>query len=197
MPARAVEHQDDVLVGAGADLGGERGQERAEQGGVDAVGDEPHELARGWSDEAVQIKPLVAVMAAGGQPRGAQTLRRIGFRPRRCSSNAQTSIGIAVSEPWSSLTGAFFKPGLLVQAGLGIGGPRQLPRQVQATQVFDPALRRHFATDPPADPARHLAPSPPSGGGSLSRNASSWASSSSGAAPGLSSRPSPSPARPW
>src|SRR5687768_13397456 len=66
MPARAVEHQNDVLVGAGARLGGERGQERAEQGGVDAVGDEPHDLARGWSDEAVQIEPLVAVMAAGG-----------------------------------------------------------------------------------------------------------------------------------
>ena len=73
MPARAVEHQDDVLVGAGADLGGERCQERAEQGGVDAVGDEPHDLARGWSDEAVQIKPLVAVMAAGG--RAASTWR--------------------------------------------------------------------------------------------------------------------------
>jgi len=66
MPARAVEHQDDVLVGAGARLGGERRQERAEQRGVDAIGDEPHDLARGGPDEAVQIKPLVAVMAAGG-----------------------------------------------------------------------------------------------------------------------------------
>ena len=66
MPARAVEHQNDALVGAGARLGGERRQERAEQRGVDAVGDEPHDLARGWSDEAVQIKPLVSVMAAGG-----------------------------------------------------------------------------------------------------------------------------------
>jgi hypothetical protein len=73
MPARAVEHQDDVLVHAGTNLGGERGQERAEQRGVDAVGDEPHDLASGGPDEAVQIKPLVSVMAAGGQPRGAQT----------------------------------------------------------------------------------------------------------------------------
>jgi hypothetical protein len=71
MPARAVEHQDDVLVGAGADLGGERGQERAEQGGVDAIGDEPHDLAGGWSDEAVQIKPLIAVMAVGGRTAAA------------------------------------------------------------------------------------------------------------------------------
>src|SRR3954453_22652810 len=157
----------------------------------------------------------------GRQPPGAQTLRRIGFRPRRCSSNAQTSTGTAVSEPWSSLTRAwsfpkklpsapkryhplgaflwpqaerrsakvflrnshrhrsatslwgrfyghrrncgprrFFKPRLLVQARLGIGGPRQLTRQVEATQVFDTALGRHGATNPPGDPVRHLAPGP-------------------------------------
>jgi len=72
MPARAVEHQDDVLVGAGADLGGERRQERAEQRGVDAVGDEPDDLARGGPDEAVQIKPLVSVMAADGRTAAAR-----------------------------------------------------------------------------------------------------------------------------
>ena len=66
VPARAVEHQDDVLVGTGADLGGERRQQCAEQGGVDAIGDEPHDLARCWPDEAIKIKPLVAVMTAGG-----------------------------------------------------------------------------------------------------------------------------------
>ena len=73
MPARAVEHQNDALVGAGAGLGGERRQERAEQRGVDAVGDEPHDLTGGRPDEAVQIEPLVAVMAAGG--RAAPTWR--------------------------------------------------------------------------------------------------------------------------
>ena len=71
MPARAVEHHDDVPVGTGADLGGERRQERAEQGGVDAVGDEPHDLAGGGPDEAVQIEPLVAVMTAGGRTAAA------------------------------------------------------------------------------------------------------------------------------
>jgi hypothetical protein len=67
-----------------------------------------------------------------------------------------------VSVPWSSLTRAwsFFKPGLLVQARLGIGRPGHLPRQVQAAQVFDTALGRHCATGPPGDPARHLAPGP-------------------------------------
>src|SRR3954471_7485566 len=65
VPARAVEYQDDVPVGTGADLGGERRQQCAEQGGVDAIGDEPHDLAGGGPDEAVQIEPLVAVMATG------------------------------------------------------------------------------------------------------------------------------------
>jgi hypothetical protein len=72
VPACTVEYQDDVLVGTGADLGGERRQERTEQRGVDAVGDEPHDLARGWPDEAVQIEPLVAVMAAGGRTAAAR-----------------------------------------------------------------------------------------------------------------------------
>src|SRR5918994_4138409 len=72
VPARAVEHQDDVLVGTGADLGGERRQERAEQSGIDAVGDEPHDLAGGWPDEAIKIEPLVAVMAAGARTASAR-----------------------------------------------------------------------------------------------------------------------------
>src|SRR3954471_1046606 len=72
VPARAVEHQDDVLVGTGADLGGERRQQRAEQRGVDTVGDEPHDLAGGWPDEAIKIEPLVAVMAAGGRTASAR-----------------------------------------------------------------------------------------------------------------------------
>ena len=72
VPARAIEHQDDVLVGAGAGLGGERRQQRAEQRGVDAVGDEPHDLTGGRPDEAVQIEPLVAAVAAGGRPASAR-----------------------------------------------------------------------------------------------------------------------------
>ena len=72
MPARAVEHQDDVLVEAGANLGGERRQQCAEQGGVDAIGDEPHDLASGRSNKTVQIKPLVAVMSAGGRTASAR-----------------------------------------------------------------------------------------------------------------------------
>jgi hypothetical protein len=72
VPARAVEHQDDVLVGTGADLGGERRQQRPEQRGVDTVGDEPHDLAGSGPDEAIKIEPLVAVMAAGGRTAAAR-----------------------------------------------------------------------------------------------------------------------------
>ena len=72
VPAGTVEHQDDVLVGTGADLGGKRRQQRSEQCGVDTVGDEPHDLAAGGSDEAIKIEPLVAVMAAGGRTAAAR-----------------------------------------------------------------------------------------------------------------------------
>jgi len=85
VPARAVEHQDDALVGTGADLGGERRQERAEQRGVDAVGDEPDDLAGGRPDEAVQIEPLVAVVAAGGR---TATARRPDSAQDRLQSEA-------------------------------------------------------------------------------------------------------------
>src|SRR6185503_10329091 len=68
--------------------------------------------------------------------------------------------------------------------------------------------RRRYSTPRWGDTVRPIRPliqhatlrpvhSPPSGGGSLSRNSSTWAGSSSGAAPGLSRRPSPSPASPW
>ena len=61
MPARAVEHQDDVLVGPTSAAN----DARSALNSAVLTGDEPHDLARGWPDEAVQIKPLVAVMATG------------------------------------------------------------------------------------------------------------------------------------
>src|SRR3954466_10864856 len=89
MPASAVEHEDDVFVGAGADLGGERRQQRAEQRGVDAIGDEPHNLAGGWPDEAIEeaieIEPLVAVVARWGGSRAA---------PRPCAGSASGRGGV-------------------------------------------------------------------------------------------------------
>ncbi len=54
-----------MFVGAGAGLHGERRQKGTEQGGADAIGDEPHALAGGWPNEAIEIEPLVTVMAVG------------------------------------------------------------------------------------------------------------------------------------
>jgi len=85
MPASAVEHEDDVFVGAGADLGGERRQQRAEQRGVDAIGDEPHNLAGGWPDEAIEIEPLVAVVATGD---GTAAARRPDLAQDRLQAEA-------------------------------------------------------------------------------------------------------------
>src|SRR4051794_4899076 len=206
MPARAVEHQDDVLVGAGADLGGERRQERAEQGCVDAVGDEPHDLARGWPDEAVQIEPLVAVMAAGGRTAAA-------WRPDLAQDRFQSeavfierpdldrSRRFAALELANAGLELFLNRACSYRLALGLAGRGTCRVR---------SRRRRYSTPRCGDTVRPICPviqratlrpvhSPPSGGGSLtrSRNASTWASSSSGAAPGLSRRPSPSPARPW
>src|SRR5690242_205153 len=206
MPARAVEHEDDGLVGTGADLGGERRQERAEQRGVDAVGDEPHDLARGGSDEAVQIKPLVAVMAPGD---GAAATRRPDLAQDRLQAEA-----VFIERPdfdrnrrFGTLEFAdaglelFLNRACSYRLALGLAG-----RGTWRVR----SRRRRYSTPRWGDTVRPIRPviqcatlrpvhSPPSGGGSLttSRNASTWASSSSGAAPGLSSRPSPRPARPW
>src|SRR3954471_15724241 len=206
MPARAVEHQNDALVGAGARLGGERRQERAEQRGVDAIGDEPHDLARGRPDEAVQIEPLVAVMAAGGRtaatwrPDLAQDrfqaeavfVERPDFdRDRRVGALELADAGLEL----------FLNRACSYRLALGLAG-----RGTWRVR----SRRRRYSTPRCGDTVRPIRPviqhatlrpvhNPPSGGGSLtrSRNASIWASSSSGAAPGLSRRPSPSPARPW
>src|SRR3954467_5193989 len=116
MPARTIKHQDDVLVGTGADLGGERRQERAEQGGVDAVGDEPHDLARGWSDEAVQIKPLVAVMAPGN---GTAATRRPDLAQDRFQAEA-----VFIERPDLDRNRRF---GTLEFADAGLELPKKLP----------------------------------------------------------------------
>jgi hypothetical protein len=170
VPARAVEHQDDVLVGTGADLGGERRQQRTEQRGVDTVGDEPHDLASGWLNEAIKIKPMVAVMAAGGRTASA---RRPDLAQDRFQAEAvfverpdldrnrrfgALEFGDAGLELFLNRTGSYRLA--LGLAGRGTWRVRSRRRRFQATQVFDTALRRHRATDPPGDPARHLAPGP-------------------------------------
>src|SRR3954469_25721858 len=94
-------------------------------------------------------------MATGG------TAVREGFPKKLPSAPKRYQPLGAFLWPQAELRSAkVFKPRLLVQARLGIGRPRQLTRQVEATQVFDTALGRHGATDPPGNPVRHLAPGP-------------------------------------
>ncbi len=65
MPARVVEHQDDYLVGAGAELA-DQGLEGFLEGlDVNGVEEIPDHLARAGLDEAVEIKPLIAVVDPG------------------------------------------------------------------------------------------------------------------------------------
>lgn len=65
MPAGLIEHKNDVLVGTSPHLPGEGRQDRAEQGGVDAIDDEPDHRPGGRSNKAAEIQPLVPVVAVG------------------------------------------------------------------------------------------------------------------------------------
>jgi hypothetical protein len=72
MPAGLIEHEEDALVGTGADLPGEGGQDRAEQSGVDAIDKEPDHRPGSWPNKAVEIQPLVSVMARGDRAAAAR-----------------------------------------------------------------------------------------------------------------------------
>jgi hypothetical protein len=63
MPSGTINDEQHVLVGAGADLGGEGSKDGAEQGGVGCVGEEPDNSTGGRPHEAVDIEPLEAVMS--------------------------------------------------------------------------------------------------------------------------------------
>ena len=73
MPAGLIEHKDDVLAGTSPHLPGEGRQDRAEQGGVDAIDDEPDHRPGGRSNKAAQIQPLLPAVAVGDR---AATARR-------------------------------------------------------------------------------------------------------------------------
>ena len=68
VPAGVVEHQDDDLVGAGAGLAGEGLEGFLEGLDVDGVEEIPDHLARVGLDEAVELKPLIAVVDLRRRP---------------------------------------------------------------------------------------------------------------------------------
>ena len=113
VPAGVVEHEDDVARAPRPNLAREAGEQGLEEPLAQAGGQEPDRLARGRLDEGGDVQPLVTVVPERDRPlaRGplglpsirlrrtepsaslAQTRRRTGFSPRRCSSSAQTSTG--------------------------------------------------------------------------------------------------------
>ena len=109
VPARVVELQDDPLVGAGADVGGEVGQRELEQVLAYGVRDVPHRRARGWLDEAGDVKPFEAVVAkrdgplADGRPDAARD---------RLQADAVFVRGPDLDDG-AGTTGAFLRDGLV------------------------------------------------------------------------------------
>src|SRR3954464_1556171 len=100
----------------------------------------------------------------GRWPLGAQTRRKIGFSPMRCSSVAQTSIGVSGCWARASATAcsSFFKRLPLFRGGRGGGaGARFLPRPADRLQGLPAALRQD-GSEPEftRHPARYLRAGP-------------------------------------
>jgi hypothetical protein len=68
VPARVVEHEDDVPPAPRAGLPGEGGEQGFEERFAQARGQEPDRLARGRLDEGGDVQPLVAVVAERDGP---------------------------------------------------------------------------------------------------------------------------------
>lgn len=68
VPARLIEHQDDLMLRPGADRASELLQHDAEHREVDRGGPLPQRVAGGWTDKAHQIDPLVAGLHRRDQP---------------------------------------------------------------------------------------------------------------------------------
>lgn len=68
MPTGVVQLKDNGLVRTGANLAGEGFQGGLESLDIDGVEQEPHHLATGRADEAVEVEPLEAVATSGKGP---------------------------------------------------------------------------------------------------------------------------------
>src|SRR5918998_571787 len=68
VPARVVEHQDDVALAPGAGPPREAGEQRLEEGLREAAAEVPDRLAAGRLHEGDDVQPLVSVVAEGDRP---------------------------------------------------------------------------------------------------------------------------------
>src|ERR1700741_158921 len=109
--------------------------------------------------------------ARGRLPRGAQTRRRMGISPTRCSSIAQSSISASGCAPSSRATcprSSCLKCLLGLRIRVGVPGPRHLRRLPHPPQILPSALGRHASAHLPAQPAGDLRTAPQSAAGRAS-----------------------------
>jgi hypothetical protein len=97
VPAGGVEPEHDDALPSRPGLARKQRQQRSEERLGHSVRHLPERLAGDRLHEGGHVEPLVAVMTKrdGALAFGAQTRRRIGLSPMRCSSVAQTSTGLS------------------------------------------------------------------------------------------------------
>jgi hypothetical protein len=164
MPAGAIQDKDDQTVRPGPDRAGKGGQDLAEHRRVRRIGQEPHHLSGGRTDEAIDIEPGKAMMSDRQRP----------LAPA-CPDPAQHRLepgAMLVERPHLHRPARIF-PRQLVHAGaeaglepflggkvpLGMTRTRHLTGEAEAAQVGEPAAWRDQAIDQAADPLRD----PPTG----------------------------------
>jgi hypothetical protein len=107
-PAGAIQDEDDLLGGSSAHLARELGQFNFKDGDADGRGQMKDGPPRGGMDEADEVAPGEAVLHGRERVLAVDehhTLCRMGFKPMRCSSTAQSSTracGKAVATTWTS-----------------------------------------------------------------------------------------------
>ena len=109
VPPRAVEHQNDVLVGAGTDLPGERREKGTERRGIDRITNEPHHLSGCRTHEAIEVEPLEAVVAIGNRTAAA-------WRPDFPDNRLQPKAMLIKGPDFNRYRG--FRPGKFGNSGL-------------------------------------------------------------------------------
>lgn len=189
----AVKDEDDDPVAAGAGLAGEEGEGALEELLADAGPEIPEALAGGGRYEGGDVEPFEAVVAAGDRTLalGAQTRRRIGFRPIRCSSVAKVS---TVAPGWRAASSATTSASFLNAAcssGDAASAWRGRGRWIVQPIARSASQPRCSATWRPSSAAMNIATffavqTPPSSGGCRTRSrtaASSAGVSTVGAAP--------------
>src|SRR5437899_203634 len=172
VPARLIENQENPLVWPGTLFLSEGCQSERKGRRINRRHEQPARLAALWLNKAVQVHPLIAMRTTARTrlPLRAQTRRRTGLRPMRCSSWLQSSTlasGYACCS-FSTSSGSFFKSllrgfvALLMLRARHARAPAKPPQVIPATtriHIAPQALRhpgRDFGTVPQPSVSRRL-----------------------------------------